>query len=73
MGVGRLCDLDGKKEDTEQPRHYMSDRWKETLRFSDYNQLFFFSIFEESRSIVQLSVCSQVNLASLSSYFSPTA
>jgi len=73
MGVGRLCDLDGKKEDTEQPRHYMSDRWKETLRFSDYNQLFFLSIFEESRSIVQLSVCSQVNLASLSSYFSPTA
>ena len=73
MGVGRLCDLDGKKEDTEQPRHYMSDRLKETLRFSDYNQLFFLSIFEESRSIVQLSVCSQVNLASLSSYFSPTA
>ena len=73
MGVGRLCDLDGKKEDTEQPRHYMSDRWKETLRLSDYNQLFFFSIFEESRSIVQLSVCSQVNLASLSRYFSPTA
>ena len=73
MGVGRLCDLDGKKEDTEQPRHYMSDCWRETLHFSDYNQLFFLSIFEESRSIVQLSVCSQVNLASLSSYFNPTA